>query len=167
MRYLYYFLAKTAEQITFTEKHTHCFTQTKQRCLAVAVSYFSSTNGKRWPLPAAGGSLTRHKFLIQPHRSLPSLRQTWLKDVGLREVVEVGRVVYALDFDGDGRRPFPVGEDAKGRNIHGLTKTRTLTESGYLHKGPCSGAILESGAREATERSSLFFSFFSPEFSPL
>lgn len=65
-------------------------------------------------VPAADDSLTRNKFLKQHHRSLPSLRQTWLKDVGLWEVVKVGRVVYALDFDGDGCRPFPVEAVQRG-----------------------------------------------------
>lgn len=34
-------------------------------------------------------------------------------------------------------------------NIHGLKRTHTFTESGYLHKEQHSGAILESAAREA------------------
>lgn len=33
---------------------------------------------------------------------------TWLEDVGFGEVIEVGGVVNALDFNGDGCRPLPV-----------------------------------------------------------
>lgn len=51
--------------------------------------------------------------MTSPLPSLP-LGQTWLKDVGLWEVIKVGRVVYALDFDGDGRRAFPVEAVQRG-----------------------------------------------------
>lgn len=49
-----------------------------------------------------------HERWLRP-RSLRSLRPTWLKDVGLWEVVKVGGVVDALDLDGDGRGPLPGG----------------------------------------------------------
>lgn len=72
------FLAVTAEQIT--EKHTHCFTQTKQwrpsglKC-DVAVSYFSSTNDGarcRW--------FINKKQVPQTTSPLPSLPATNLAE---------------------------------------------------------------------------------------
>lgn len=57
----------------------------------------------------ARGRYTQAFDLSRSLRVGVRLRPTWLKDVGLWEVIKVGRVVYALDLDGDGRGSFPGG----------------------------------------------------------
>lgn len=96
------------------------------------------------PQTGRDGHRTHVPHMTSPLPSLP-LWQTWLKDVGLWEVIKVGRVVYALDFDGDGRRAFPV-EAVQG----GWEGGRILYWMGIFPQGAvCSGAVSESGAREA------------------
>lgn len=70
-------------------------------------------------LARAGCSQTQRRVMSPPPGGATHLRYTrggssyagptWLKDVGLWEVVKVGGVVDALDLDGDGRGPFPEG----------------------------------------------------------